>query len=219
MNVSNHQNYVVGLTGGVGSGKSTAAAIFAAHGAFVVDVDDISHSLSARGGAAVSAIAKLFPTAMRNGEIDRAALRELVFSNATERKKLEAILHPMIREGTQRALESSDAQLAPYVLIVVPLLFESNAYVNLIECSIVVDVAVETQIMRVSATRGIAPEVTGGIIAAQMSREDRLKRAQFVVSNDCDKKTLQSQVDRLHAVLLANAKSHHVNEIEVSAVV
>jgi dephospho-CoA kinase len=219
MNSPQRKNYIVGLTGGVGSGKSTAAAMFASHGAFVVDVDDISRSLSARGGTAVGEIAKFLPTAVRNGEVDRAALRELVFSNATERKKLEAILHPLIREGTLRALESEAAQRSPYVLLVVPLLFESNAYLNLIECTIVVDVAVETQIARVSATRGISPEVTRGVIAAQMSREDRLKRAQFIIQNDGEQRALQQQVDSLHRVLLANAKSRRMNEIDASAVV
>jgi dephospho-CoA kinase len=219
MNASNRHRYIVGLTGGVGSGKSTAATVFAAHGAFVVDVDDISRSLSAKGGAAVGVIAKAFPGAMRNGDVDRAALRELVFANVAERKKLEAILHPLIREDTQRVLESEAARRSPYVLLVVPLLFESDAYANLIECAVVVDVAVETQISRVSATRGIAPEITRGIIAAQMSREERLKRAQFILSNDGEKTSLQQQVDRLHLALLANATTHRVNEIEASAVV
>ncbi len=214
-----HPPYVVGLTGGVGSGKSTAASMLAAHGAFVVDVDDISRTLSAPGGAAVSAIAATFPSAMRNGEIDRAALRERVFASPNERKKLEAILHPMIRDGANRAMESDAARRAPYVLLVVPLLFESNAYQNSIECAVVVDVAVDTQIARVSTTRGVAPEVTRGIIAAQMPREERLKRAQFVLRNDTDKQALQSQVDRLHLALFASATLHRLNEIEASAVV
>jgi dephospho-CoA kinase len=219
MNASNRHHYVVGLTGGVGSGKSTAATMFAAHGAFVVDVDDISRSLSATGGAAVTAISKAFPSAMRDGEIDRAALRELVFANIAERKKLEAILHPLIREGANRAMNSDVAKRAPYILLVVPLLFESDAYASVIECAVVVDVAVETQITRVSATRGVAPEITRGIIAAQISREDRLERAQFVLSNDGEKSALQQQVDRLHLALLANATTHPMNEMEASAVV
>jgi dephospho-CoA kinase len=218
MNASNRHRYIVGLTGGVGSGKSTAAAMFAAHGAFVVDVDDISRSLSAKGGAAVGAIAKAFPGAMRNGDVDRAALRELVFASVVERKKLEAILHPLIREGANHAIDSDAAKHAPYLLLVVPLLFESNAYANVIECAVVVDVAVETQLARVNATRGVTPEITRGIIAAQMSREERLKRAQFVLSNDGEKSALQQQVDRLHLALLANATTHRMNEIEASAV-
>jgi dephospho-CoA kinase len=219
MGALGHPIYVVGLTGGVGSGKSTAASMFAVHGAFVVDVDDISRRLSAPGGAAVSAIATTFPSAARDGEIDRATLRELVFASPTERKKLEAILHPMIRDGANREMESAAARRAPYVLLVVPLLFESNAYESLIACAIVVDVPVDTQISRVSATRGIAAEVTRGIVAAQISREERLKRAQFVLRNDADKQSLQSQVDRLHLALLANATMQHLNETQANAVV
>jgi dephospho-CoA kinase len=125
----------------------------------------------------------------------------------------------MIRDGAHRAMKSEAAQLAPYILLVVPLLFESDAYSNLIECAIVVDVPVETQISRVSATRGVEPHVTRGIIAAQMSREERLKRAQFVLRNDADKSGLQSQVDRLHLVLRANGTTERLNETQASAVV
>lgn len=197
--------YLVGLTGGVGSGKTTAAALFAAKGVYVVDVDDLSRALTAPGGSAVSAVAAAFPDAMRDGEIDRAALRARVFSSAQDRKKLEAILHPLIRIETRRSLSSANASAAPYTLLVVPLLFESNAYADQIECAVVVDVAVETQINRVVATRGVPREIADGIVAAQMTRAARLQRAQFVLDNGGPVSTLATQVDALHTTLVANA--------------
>jgi dephospho-CoA kinase len=211
--------YIVGLTGGVGSGKSTAARMFAELGAHVVDVDDVSHALTVKGGSAVAAIAAAFPDVVIDDTLDRARLRQRVFADAQARKRLEAILHPMIRESAQRALASDAAVNAPYVLLVVPLLFESNAYAALIECAVVVDVPVAAQIERVVTTRGIAQEVAEGIVAAQMSREDRLRRAQFVIDNSGDREALQSQVTRLHGVLAANAAAAQANETHREAVV
>ncbi|MGL5005283.1 MAG: dephospho-CoA kinase, partial [Casimicrobium sp.] len=198
MSARDTRSYVVGLTGGVGSGKSTAAAMLLAKGVFVIDVDDISRALSSKGGAAVSKIADAFPDVMHNGEIDRTKLRERVFANLADRKLLESILHPMIREQTALELASNAAIDAPYSLLVVPLLFESNAYASLIECAVVVDVSVETQVHRVVTTRGVDPAVARNIVAAQMTREARLSRAQFVLNNEGDKTTLQRQMDQLH---------------------
>jgi dephospho-CoA kinase len=211
--------YIVGLTGGVGSGKSTAAQLFAELGAYVVDVDDISHALTAKGGSAIAAIAAAFPDAVSEATLDRARLREQVFADAQSRRRLEAILHPLIRESTQRALTSDAAHAAPYVLLVVPLLFEANAYAALVECAIVVDAPVATQIERVVTTRGLSNEVAKGIVAAQMSREDRLRRAQFVIDNSSDHKALQAQVQRLHSVLAGNATAAQANEFDQEAVV
>jgi dephospho-CoA kinase len=213
------QPYVVGLSGGVGSGKSTVAALLASHGAYVVDVDDISRELTARGGDAVSAIARAFPDAMKGSDIDRAALRKIVFADAAQRVRLEAILHPMIRARANAALASQPAREAPYVLLVVPLLFESNAYAQTIECAVVVNVPTETQIARVTANRNVTAEVAQGIVAAQMSRAERLKHAQFVIDNRAAKDALVPQIVRLHAVLSANAAAHRANEIEARAVV
>jgi dephospho-CoA kinase len=213
--------YIVGLTGGVGAGKSSAMKRFVELGAFAIDVDDVSRAITAKGGRAVTAVASAFPSAMTNGEIDRARLRELVFANPSERKRLEAILHPIIREETQHLLASAAASNAPYALLVVPLLFESNAYASLIECAIVVDVPVATQIERVVSTRGVVRSVAESIVAAQFPREERLRRAQFVIDNSGSHDGLLHQIDRLHAVLTANAKQRnkHANEFGVEAVV
>jgi dephospho-CoA kinase len=217
--------YVVGLTGGVGSGKSTAANHFAKLGAFVVDVDDISRALTTSGGTAVEPVLQAFPRVEKHGEIDRAALREIVFSDASARKKLESILHPLIRTQTTCALKSEAACNAPYALLVVPLLFESNAYADFIECAVVVDVPVEKQIERVVTTRGVPAEVARGIVAAQLPRESRLARAQFAIDNSGGREALNAQVARLHEVLLANAtdaneiaNANHANEIAREAV-
>jgi dephospho-CoA kinase len=213
--------FIAGLTGGVGSGKSTAMKRFVDRGAFAIDVDDISRAVTAKGGSAVASIASAFPNAIVDGDIDRARLREVVFADVAQRKRLEAILHPIIREETQRVLASDATRNAPYVLLVVPLLFESNAYASLIDCAIVVDVPVETQIERVVATRDVDRYVAEGIVAAQMSRDERLTRAQFIIDNTTTRDALVAQVDRLHSVLLANAtqRSKLANELHSEAVV
>ncbi len=203
--------YIVGLTGGVGAGKSTAGDIFKRLGAHVIDVDDVSRSLTVPHGAAVSAIAAAFPSVVKDETIDRAKLRELVFSDPCARKNLESILHPLIRERTFVALTSDAATSAPYVVLIVPLLFESNAYASLIDCSVVIDVPESTQIARVVSNRDVSEETARGIIAAQMPRQERLRRAQFVISNDEDASRLAQQIEALHRVLCANAAARHTN--------
>lgn len=197
--------FVVGLTGGVGSGKSTAAAMFAAHGVYVVDADAISHQLTATGGDALPAIADAFPGVAHNGVLDRQALRERVFAQPAERRRLEAIVHPLVRTATDDAMRSTYARQAPYVIHMVPLLFESKDYAERIDCAMLVDVDEELQVRRVSATRGV-PEVTvRNIIAAQMPRRERMLRTQFIIDNQHDREALARQVDALHRVLMANA--------------
>jgi dephospho-CoA kinase len=199
--------FIVGLTGGIGSGKSTAAEILAACGAFVVDVDEISRALTGVGGAAVDAIADAFPSAVHGGVVDRASLRQIVFSDVAKRRSLESILHPLIRERTSKLMMQSAAQDACYVLLVVPLLFESDSYAERIDCAVVVDVDEVDQIARVSASRNIPESTVAKIIAAQMPREARLSRAQFVVDNRGDRASLELQLSALHRVLSANAKA------------
>jgi dephospho-CoA kinase len=222
LNANHSAPYIIGLTGGVGSGKSTAMKRFVEVGAFAIDVDDVSRAITAKGGRAVAAVAAAFPQAMNNDEIDRARLREIVFADSEQRKHLEAILHPIIREETQRSLASDAAVNAPYSLLVVPLLFESSAYASIIECAIVVDVPVEMQIERVVTTRGVERMVAEGIVAAQMSREERLRRAQFVIDNSGSRDALNAQVVRLHEVFIATANHRRgiaLNESHTEAVV
>jgi dephospho-CoA kinase len=191
---------IVGLTGGVASGKSTVAARFAALGAHVIDVDDISRALTSVDGSATPQIQKKFPSAFEGGALNRTKLRELVFADATHRHALEAILHPMIRNETTRLLNTEAANAAPYVLLVVPLMFEGDAYLDVIDCAIVVDVPRATQLERLVKTRGLSPTVAEQIVNAQFSREERVSRAQFVIDNTGSLVGTEAQVDRLHAV-------------------
>lgn len=201
-------HFIVALTGGIGSGKSSAAAHFERLGAFVIDADAMSHSLTQPNGAAIATIASTFPGVVTGGVLDRAALRGRVFEQPLERAKLEAILHPMIRHATQVALDSPEAAAAPYVIHMVPLLFESKGYADRINCAVVVDVDEATQIERVTSARGLPLITVKQIIASQMSRADRLLRAQFVIDNSGAESLLIPQVANLHRVFLANAALH-----------
>lgn len=198
--------FVVGLTGGIGSGKSTAGAHFANLGAFVVDADQLSHAVTAPGGVALPAIEQAFPGVVHGGVLDRAALRSRVFAAASERARLEAIVHPLVRQATTAVMQTPAAAAAPYVIHMVPLLFEAADFAARIDCAVLVDVDEDTQVARVSATRGVAPDTVRSIIAAQMPRRERLLRTQFVLDNRGEPPALECQVRRLHGVLLANAR-------------
>jgi dephospho-CoA kinase len=210
-------NRVVGLTGGVASGKSTIAARFAQHGANLVDVDDVSRELTAKHGRALPLIKSQFPQAFHENELDRAKLREIVFADPLQRKALEAILHPMIRDETARLLQSKVAKAAPYTLLVVPLLFEGDAYRDVIDCAIVVDVPRATQIERLIATRGLTKSVAEQIVNAQLPREARLAKAQFVIDNDASLEAARTKVERLHKVFESTYAA--VGDMEVRATV
>ncbi|TAG00543.1 MAG: dephospho-CoA kinase [Betaproteobacteria bacterium] len=207
--------FLVGLTGGIGSGKTSAADILGARGAFVVDVDQISRELTAMGGDAVSAIAQAFPSVVHDGIIDRTLLRQIVFADTTKRQALESILHPLIGIETSKLIESNEAHAASYVLLVVPLLFESDRYAERIDCAVVIDVDEIDQIARVTASRNIDESSVAKIISAQLPREARLRRAQFVIDNRGDRKALERQLVELHSVLCANARQSR--ELRVSA--
>lgn len=199
--------FIVGLTGGIGSGKSTVADGFAALGAFVVDADALSHQLTAPGAAALGAISAVFEGVVTGNVLDRAALRERVFADSAARRSLEAILHPMIRTATSEALESSAAQNAPYVVLMVPLLFESGSYKKRIDCAVVVDVDEAAQIERVTRSRGLTADEVKRIIDTQMTRSERLAHTQFVVNNSGAPEALGEQIALLHSVFVVNASA------------
>lgn len=189
--------FCVGLTGGIGSGKSSAARLFQELGAGVVDVDDISHDLTRPGGAGIPEIARQFGQNFisANGSLDRARMRELVFRNSLAKARLEAILHPLI--GRQaRDLVASATQ--PYVLLVVPLLLETTAYPDLTQRIAVVDCTEQTQIERTMRRSQLSEAAVRAIMAAQLSRQDRLTRADDVLRNDGDEDELRQQVAKLH---------------------
>ena len=202
-------SYVVGLTGGIGSGKSAAADLFAAHGVAVVDTDAIAHALSKAGGAAMPAIRAEFGAAVvaADGALDRAAMRAIVFADestkTSARKRLEAILHPLIRAESERQLA---AAAAPYAMLVVPLLIESGSYRERVDRVAVVDCREETQIARVMSRNGLARAEIERILAAQATRAERLAAADDIIDNDGEIAALPPRVERLHADYLALAR-------------
>lgn len=198
---------IVGLTGGIGSGKSAAADMLAELGAVVVDTDAIAHELTAPGGAAMAAIGSAFGASViaADGALDRTAMRHLVFSNAAAKGRLEAILHPLIRAESQRRCVAGLAGGAPYVVLVVPLLLESGTYRTRAQRILVVDCAEETQVARVMARNGMSREEVRRIMAAQATRAERLTAADDTVDNDSDLGKLRTQIEALHRKYLALA--------------
>lgn len=193
--------FCVGLTGGIGSGKSRAAALFAEFGAAIVDTDGISHELTSAKGAAIPAILAAFGGSViaADGSLNRDAMRARVFGNPGERRHLEDVLHPLIRK---RAREQALNAAAPYVMLVVPLLLETAAYREIIDRVLVVDCPESQQIVRTMARSGLAEDDVRAIMAAQMPRAERLSRADDVIHNDGDLAHLQSQVLNLHRLYL-----------------
>ncbi len=191
---------IVGLTGGIGSGKSAAATMFGEFGAAVVDTDAIAHELTAPRGAAIAAIREGFGAAMigADGSLDRGAMRRLVFSDGGAKARLEAILHPLIRAESERRCAAGLAAGAPYAVLVVPLLVESKNYRSRVARVAVVDCAEETQIARVMARNGLTEAEVRRIMAAQVHREERLAAADDVIVNDGDIAALRTQVESLH---------------------
>jgi dephospho-CoA kinase len=190
-------DFVVGLTGGIGSGKSAAADCFAGRGVAVVDTDAIAHELTAAGGAAMPALLAEFgpEVAAPDGALDRARMRRLAFGDPAARGRLEAILHPLI--GTLAGERCRDAA-SPYVILAVPLLVESGTYRDRCNRIVVVDCPESLQISRVMARNALPEAEVRAIMAAQVSRAERLAVADDILSNDGDLHHLETQVADLH---------------------
>jgi dephospho-CoA kinase len=203
--------FIIGVTGGIGSGKSTVAGLFAKLGAGVVDTDAISHQLTAPGGAAIAAIREKFGEAFINesGGLNRTALRDHVFNHPPARKQLEGIMHGRIRDAVHAALE---AATQPYVLLVVPLLIEVGSYRPLLSRVLVVDCEEELQLKRASARRDMSPQAVHAIMAAQTDRKTRLRVADDVVENNGDMESLEAAVrslDRQYRAMAAGQTDPH----------
>lgn len=196
---------VVGLTGGIGSGKSTAAAILAGMGASVVDADEISRELTGPGGAALPALREAFGRRLvpQGGALDRAAMRELAFSDPAARARLEALLHPLIREESARRLA---AATGAYALLVVPLLFESGSWASRVERVVVVDLDEALQVRRTAGRSRLAESEVRAIMATQWPRWRRLQAADEVLWNGGGLEELRSQCARLHERLAAGGR-------------
>lgn len=191
-------SFVVGLTGGIGSGKSAVTRCFADLGVPQVDTDVIAHSLTGADGAAMPAIRAAFGDAVvqADGALDRAAMRRIIFADRGARARLESILHPRIR--AESAAQVAAHGEVPYLLLVVPLLVESGGWNSRVDRVLVVDCAEETQISRVIARNGLSADEVRAIIAAQASRARRLAAADDVLHNDGDLAEIAPRVATLH---------------------
>jgi dephospho-CoA kinase len=203
-------SFVVGLTGGIGAGKSAAAEHFARLGAEVVDTDAIAHELTRAGGAAIAALREAFGDAViaPDGALDRAKMRALVFSDAQAKKRLEALLHPMIRAEAERRIAQARA---PYVVLVVPLLVESGEYRRRVQRVLVVDCPEALQVARACARGGLAPAEVERIVRQQASRQARLAVADDVIDNSGTLAALHKQVEALHRSYLGLARARPGN--------
>jgi dephospho-CoA kinase len=189
----------IGLTGGIGCGKSTAADLFARHGAGIIDTDALSLSLTQTGSEAIAPIRAAFGDEYItiDGALDRARMRKLIFTDSVAKQRLEDILHPRIRELARQQL--LQLQNKPYIVIVVPLLPESQAFRQMVQRVLVVDCDESTQIARVIARSRMLPDEVRDIIAQQTPRAERLQIADDVIHNDGGLDSLAAQVAVLHA--------------------
>lgn len=189
--------FSVGLTGGIGSGKSLVADLFAAHGAAVIDTDHFAHQLTAAGGMAIAPIRESFGDAFLtiDGALDRARMREHVFANAAARQQLEKILHPLIAQETEAAARRSKGD---YLMFVVPLLVESGRWVHRVDRVLVVDCPESMQIERVQARNQFSVAQVEAIMATQVQRSERLAVADDVIVNDGPREMVNAAVERLH---------------------
>ncbi|ADE12926.1 dephospho-CoA kinase [Sideroxydans lithotrophicus] len=198
-------NYLVGLTGGIGSGKSTVAGMFAELGARTIDTDLIAHQLTKADGEAIDAIRACFGEhyIAADGSLDRGAMRKLVFANPEEKQRLETILHPLIlAQARQQAASPTDA---PYTLVVVPLLFESGRYRDWLQRIITVDCSEEAQISRAMQRSSLDEAAIRAIMAQQVRRSERTKLADEVIHNDGSLDDLKLQVVGIHRRLSSMA--------------
>jgi dephospho-CoA kinase len=206
-NSNSGNTFSVGITGGIGSGKSTVADMFAARGAAIIDTDQIAHQLTTPHGAAMAAIEAHFGDkyVLPNGAMNRSKMRELVFSSPSAKIRLENILHPLIRAETDAA--AAQAQ-GCYVMFVVPLLIESPEWRQRVSRVLVVDCPEETQIWRVTRRNALDELQVRAIMATQVPRTIRLAAADEVIVNDGDILALEPQVDRVHALYSSLAKAN-----------
>ena len=198
--------FVVGLTGGIGSGKSAVADAFSTLGVDVTDTDRLARALTAPGEPGYAAILDAFDATVRrdDGTLDRDRLRKLVFTDATARTKLETILHPLIGSAARREIAEWKS---PYGILVVPLLFERGGLADVVQRTLVVDCPEDEQVSRVAARSGLASAEIRAIMATQLSRQDRLARADDVIDNSGPLAALArpvAELDQRYRVLAAN---------------
>ncbi len=196
--------FIVGLTGGIGSGKSRASELFASHNIDIIDTDQVSHAVTQPKGVAIQPIKEAFGDVYitAEGALDRAKMRERVFSDDKSRKTLEAILHPLIQQEVAHQIELTQS---PYAIIVVPLLVETGSYRDKVQRILVIDCDETQQISRTMSRSKLDEQTVRDIMAIQAFRQERLTHADDVITNNQDLTFLQKQVDDLHKKYLTLA--------------
>jgi dephospho-CoA kinase len=176
----------IGLTGGIGSGKSTVAALLKKHGAHLIDADALSRATTAQGGAAMPAILQAFGAAViaADGGLNRAAMRDRIFTDHDARRQLEAIIHPLVGAAIRNAAEAAQSAGVACLVYDIPLLVESHHWRQRLDSILVVDCSESTQIRRVRQRNGLSDDEVRAIIAAQATRRKRLSAADHVLCND-----------------------------------
>ncbi|QWE04663.1 dephospho-CoA kinase [Polynucleobacter sp. JS-JIR-II-50] len=194
----------VGLTGGIGSGKTAVSDRLAQLGAGIVDTDLIAHQITASNGVAIPLIQKQFGSEFidSSGALNRVKMRSLVFSDPVARQSLEAITHPLIREETIQQTKRLITEKVPYLVFVVPLLIESGNWVSLLDYLVVVDCPEETQIERVMQRSKLSRNEVERILKAQASRQERIAKADIVIENQGSFENLKTEVLKLHEKIL-----------------
>jgi len=194
---------IIGLTGGIGSGKTSATRFFAAEGIAIIDADTIAHELTGAQGDAIPNIKKYFGINFitKNGKLDRKKMKNRIFSDINSRKKLEEILHPLIQAEVMHRIETAAA--SPYIIVVAPLLLETADYCETVTRILVVDCNEEYQISRAVSRDGLSKKEVRAIMATQKSRQERLNQADDVIVNDTDISSLQEKVKLQHNIYLS----------------
>lgn len=189
---------IVGMTGGIGSGKSEALKIFQSLGVEVIDLDEISKEITTNNNKAIEEIKSAFGRNLfdKNNQLNRKKLKEIIFTDQNHKLKLENILHPKILEEVKKKLTLYYSE--PYVVIDIPLLFETKEYINIISRSLVIDCELSTQVERVNKRDGVASPLLQSIINNQINRDVRLKKADDIVLNEGSKKKLFEVIQTLH---------------------
>ena len=193
---------IIGLTGGIGSGKTSATRFFAAEGIAIIDADTIAHELTGVQGDAIPNIKKYFGVDFitKNGKLDRKKMKNRIFSDINSRKKLEKILHPLIQAEIMHRIETA---FSPYIIVVAPLLLETGDYCETVTRILVVDCNEEYQISRTVSRDGLSKEEVRTIMATQKPRQERLNQADDVIVNDTDISSLQEKVKLQHNIYLS----------------
>lgn len=190
--------HIIGLTGGIGSGKSEAAKIFSNLGAKIIDLDVIAHDLLVKNAPGYSSIIERFGDRFLNTkkEIDKKKLKESIFADKTIKKDIESILHPLILKECQRQIKTVHNGL--YLILVVPLLFETATYLKLINESLLIDCSEKTQKERVSKRDGIGAKLIKLILKSQVNRNHRAKKADKIILNEGSLEHLSKKIKQFH---------------------